>query len=308
MKKHNLPKIEAISGVYFIKSKGKIYIGSSINCRTRIYNHLSDIRREKHQNLKIKNHFLKHGLNDLEIGVLEKCDKSVLIEKEQYWIDFYESYNENNFNIHKSASFPFKELNDEQISKRRKIFGGKFGVNLFVYNNENKLIKTYSSLSDCSRDYKVAVSTIHEYCNNKSFHPQYIFSKKKLNESDVKEFVLLKNKKILSNKNSHLKNIRMTHEKSPIIDFYKPLICSYEISEKLDSQIPSIFKYHKSDKHLSLTKDLMTSNNHHTAPLSQQIVDWLLRNKIVYLYDPRKSINLINKELIECLNKLESIK
>jgi len=44
------------------------------------------------------------------------------------------------------------------------------------------------------------------------------------------------------------------------------------------------------------------------APLYQQLIDWLSRNKIVYLYNPTKDLETINKEIIECLTKLESTK
>lgn len=45
-----------------------------------------------------------------------------------------------------------------------------------------------------------------------------------------------------------------------------------------------------------------------SAPLWQQVIDWLLGENIVYLYDPRKTKDEIAKEILECLQKLESTK
>lgn len=54
--------------------------------------------------------------------------------------------------------------------------------------------------------------------------------------------------------------------------------------------------------------ELSIHNDGISAPMYQQLIDWLFRNKVLYLYDPSKDIETTNKELIECLDKLEYTK
>lgn len=86
------------SGIYKIQSKihpDRIYIGSAGNIRKRCNNHLCGLRNNRHDNSKLQRHFLKYGEDDFYFSVLSICDKSNLIEQEQYYIDLYNPY----FNI-----------------------------------------------------------------------------------------------------------------------------------------------------------------------------------------------------------------
>jgi hypothetical protein len=44
------------------------------------------------------------------------------------------------------------------------------------------------------------------------------------------------------------------------------------------------------------------------APLWQQVIDWLFSKNLLYLYDPEKNKVELEKEVLECLKKLEYIK
>lgn len=91
-----------ISGIYQIQSKIKperIYIGSAINIHKRWNYHNQDLRRNKHGNIKLQNHYNKYGLADLVFSVLLGCDKEDLIKTEQYFIDSYNPF----FNICQKA-------------------------------------------------------------------------------------------------------------------------------------------------------------------------------------------------------------
>ena len=89
-------------GVYKIQSISKpsfCYIGSSLHLRSRIQSHISLLKNKKHQNDKLQNYFNKYGESDLVFTVLLECDKEVLMETEQFFIDAYSPY----FNICKKA-------------------------------------------------------------------------------------------------------------------------------------------------------------------------------------------------------------
>jgi len=87
-----------ISGIYKIQSvinPERCYIGSAINFNKRRRGHLELLRRNKHPNNKLQNHFNKYGENDLQFSVLLGCEKEYLIENEQFFIDSYKPW----FNI-----------------------------------------------------------------------------------------------------------------------------------------------------------------------------------------------------------------
>ena len=90
------------SGIYALYNieNGKIYVGSSINIYTRIRRHFSDLKNNKHYNRYLIRAYNKYE-NKIVPVVLEIVDdRSKLIEREQYWIDYFESYkNENGYNI-----------------------------------------------------------------------------------------------------------------------------------------------------------------------------------------------------------------
>ena len=87
--------MEVKSGVYCIlnKNNNKRYIGSSVNTRSRLLQHRSQLKRNVHYNSALQKDF---NINHFEFYVLEYCDKNSLLNKEQYWIDFYGGINSKN--------------------------------------------------------------------------------------------------------------------------------------------------------------------------------------------------------------------
>jgi len=87
-----------ISGIYRIRSKvhpDRIYIGSAVYIHDRWYRHRQKLRKNKHENSKLQNHYNKYGLEDLSFDILFLCKVSELSEAEQYLIDSYDPW----FNI-----------------------------------------------------------------------------------------------------------------------------------------------------------------------------------------------------------------
>lgn len=87
--------MNSISGIYQIQSKCKperIYIGSSFGIQRRWYNHLCDLRKNKHGSGKLQNHYNKYGESDLLFSIILGCDRSDLLKIEQYFIDSYKPY------------------------------------------------------------------------------------------------------------------------------------------------------------------------------------------------------------------------
>jgi len=82
------------SGVYKIINlvNNKIYVGSAVNFEIRWRNHKSELKRYKHHSPKLQNSYNKHGIDNFKFEIIEECVKEKLIEREQYYIDLYDSY------------------------------------------------------------------------------------------------------------------------------------------------------------------------------------------------------------------------
>ena len=94
------------SGIYIIKNtiNDKVYIGSAVCLKQRFIGHKNQFKKQAHS-VRFQNFVNKYGFNTLIFEVIEYVnDKGKLIEREQYWIDYYESWkSKKGFNICKIA-------------------------------------------------------------------------------------------------------------------------------------------------------------------------------------------------------------
>ena len=108
----------SISGIYMIKSRlypNRFYIGSAQNIRQRWLLHQSELKRNKHKNNRLQNHYNKYGEDDLIYLILVGCQKENLVAYEQFYIDMLNPY----FNILKNAysllNFKHSEITKEYL-------------------------------------------------------------------------------------------------------------------------------------------------------------------------------------------------
>lgn len=83
------------SGIYIIRNtvNGKIYIGSSTHIQSRFSAHRSRLKKQEHDNSYLQNTFNKYGIDVLEFGIIEIVnDRNKILEREQFWIDHYRSF------------------------------------------------------------------------------------------------------------------------------------------------------------------------------------------------------------------------
>jgi group I intron endonuclease len=126
------------SGIYKFVNKlsGSFYIGSAKNLRTRIYSYfqLSSLLRGKNNSI-ISKALIKHGYSNFSLEILEYCDVSKLLEREQYYLDLLEP----DYNIAKIAGstigIPRSEEFKNKLSELQK---GK------VHTEETKLLMSQS--------------------------------------------------------------------------------------------------------------------------------------------------------------------
>lgn len=105
MKSKISPSDLSSSGIYIITNSinDKVYVGSAKCFRLRVAGHKYTLSKGKH-NRRFQNFVDKYGVDTLSISVLELCSEQDLLIREQYWIDFYESWKSSKgFNVAKIA-------------------------------------------------------------------------------------------------------------------------------------------------------------------------------------------------------------
>lgn len=87
-------------GIYSIWGGNKYYIGSAKDIGRRWNEHLYSLRNKKHRNQKLQNFYNKYGEKSLAICIIEECDYTSLLDREQYYLDNFNPF----FNIKKCAN------------------------------------------------------------------------------------------------------------------------------------------------------------------------------------------------------------
>jgi hypothetical protein len=137
------------SGVYrWVHNKNnKSYVGSSIDlyCRLRNYYNINFLkRRVLTSDSRIYKALLNEGYGSFNLEILEYCDKKIIIEREQHYIDLLKP-----------------EYNIQSIA----------GIVLFpgcvttVVNNKNNSVKVYKSKRAAAKHLGVNYSTLVYYVN-----------------------------------------------------------------------------------------------------------------------------------------------
>lgn len=116
------------SGVYVITnaSNGKTYVGSATSIRGRLIYHRSHLRRGKHDNGILQAAWNKYGEPEFVFKVLELCEISQCLVREQYWIDSLGSHKSvNGYNICPVAGYAMlgrkhSKKSCDKMSKQRK--------------------------------------------------------------------------------------------------------------------------------------------------------------------------------------------
>ena len=87
--------VNDFSGIYKIENiiNHKIYVGQSSHIKERWAHHCSDLNSGCHHNCHLQNAWNKYGRDSFKFSVIEECAIDELDNREQYWIEYYDSYN-----------------------------------------------------------------------------------------------------------------------------------------------------------------------------------------------------------------------
>ena len=127
-------------GIYAIRNKktGQIYIGSSVNIKSRLGVHKSCLRGGYHDNIHLQRSWNKHGENAFVFETLTSCNEDKLFDLENYFMEAYEAHKQGGYNMGLTNEFRRNTYNEEVKIKLSKYNLKKNGnINKFRLMNIN---------------------------------------------------------------------------------------------------------------------------------------------------------------------------
>lgn len=117
-----------ICGVYKIVNKvnGKLYIGSSKDIYTRWKQHRDKLEKGVHGNTHLQNAWNKYKSDSFEFEVIEECSPEIQFEKEQYYLDTLNPFDEHGYNIVRRISKEY--MSDNYMIKKCKSCGEEYST------------------------------------------------------------------------------------------------------------------------------------------------------------------------------------
>ena len=124
------------SGIYKITNpvNGKLYVGSAVSFKRRKRQHFRNLENNKHCNIFLQRSVNKHGIENHIFKVVEHCEKSELIVREQVYLDRYFDGGKMCFNICPTAYSTLGRKHTEETLK--KISKAKSGKNHHNYGKK----------------------------------------------------------------------------------------------------------------------------------------------------------------------------
>jgi group I intron endonuclease len=137
MKKDILNENKGKSGIYMLTNKltKDLYIGQSINISNRFKNYLNLSYLKSKDSLKISRALLKYGYSNFSLTILEYCDKSDLLVREQY---FFDKLNPQ-YNLLKIAvnSLNLKHTEETKVKFRKSLKGVSVKENSALFSRHH---------------------------------------------------------------------------------------------------------------------------------------------------------------------------
>lgn len=171
-------------GIYKITNliTGKVYIGQSRDIKARWEKHKSVYKNQENHRYKLYRAMNKYGLQNFLFEVIQECKIDQLNEKEQYWIQFYDSYN-NGYNMTLGGD-GFVGANDKIVLQ---------------YNSHGKFLREFSSAHEAERETNILFTNICRVCRGERPHAGGFIWRYKNNPLPVKDLgnILVRGKRIL---------------------------------------------------------------------------------------------------------------
>ena len=206
----------------------KVYIGLTINpIEYRFYQH--KYLAEKGVERTLYYAMRKYGIDKFYITLIEECDNSILKEREQYWIAYYDSYN-NGYNMTIGGDANDIYIDEEEIIKlwksgysvsniarqtnhdrdciirhlktlnlydkkevlergKKETCLAKYKI-VYCYTLEGILLGIYSNAKEASEYFNFSTKNIQKHCRDKKILEDLIFSYNILDSNGIFEYLL----------------------------------------------------------------------------------------------------------------------
>lgn len=189
-------------GIYKITNKinGKSYIGQSVHIQKRWEQHIS-LSKNTDNDTPLYRAIRKYGVNNFDFSVIEECLEEDLNNREIYWINFYNTYEDGynaslgggglrkynpqevlamynqNFNINQTAkNLKMSYYTVRDILHNYEIFGKEEIKPVEKIDPKSlKVIKTYPSLGDAALDNNCSYTAIVNAASGKTNNCQGFF-------------------------------------------------------------------------------------------------------------------------------------
>jgi len=174
-------ELNNLCGIYLIKCKSKIYIGSSKNLYYRLKRHTSNLINNKHANIIMQNCYNKYGDIAFRYTIISLHHIKDLISNEKLWIDYLNP----NINIEKDPIL--KDLSQESRLKISNTLKDKYkkGIikphnsrTILVYDLNNKLLKECNSAVDADKYINRPLGHVSKVLKGNKTNKKYIFKYK----------------------------------------------------------------------------------------------------------------------------------
>jgi len=167
------------SGIYKICNlvNGKIYVGQTVNLHHRKDQHISALKTVKHSNPHLQSAWNKYGDSMFEFSILEVCHFAQLNERENFWIEFLESWkSDRGYNLDRLAQGTGPRSPETKALISKKLMGHPHSEEARRKISASKLGHKYGP---CSEEKKINISRSKK---GKKFSEEH---KKKLSEAKI---------------------------------------------------------------------------------------------------------------------------
>lgn len=156
----NSPKTTGVYKIYFKNSENNnVYIGSCSNKNgfyDRWKSHKSALVKNKKHNPILQHAYNKYGKENIIFEIIEECEPSLCLEREQYYIDLYDSYN-NGYNARPLSSnnggFIHSEETKLKIFNRYKSIRDSYCEQVNSLYKEGKTTREICKILNISRNF-----------------------------------------------------------------------------------------------------------------------------------------------------------